>query len=141
MHVPRIVKILLLLVVVYAAWRLAPQIRITGYSVLSSEEKPVPIRPVAPLEVFAHGIVTSAYPDASLVMRHSTGGRYFLYYSPVPGGPDALVSEIQSRGGKVVRLVNGSNWYLSADFDVNGNSVLLDAYPDREGNRLVVLVR
>jgi len=140
---PRIVKILAVAFLLLLAWvflRSSP-----AGNGAAPEGEPSGVVPSSPLEALAHSIVRQIYPEATLVMRHTSpvdgSLAHFLYYSPVPRDPGKIVSYLRSSRASIKRVVEGSSWYVSAVLSVEGNSVLVDFYPDYEKNRLVVMVR
>ena len=145
MHVPRIVKILIVAVILFAAW----QFLRSGHTIIPTpsapENKETGVRPTAPLEVFADSVIHQIYPNATLVMHHGSpvGDKiaYFMYYRPVPSSPDAIISYLRSSGAEIQRSVSGQNWYVSAILSKDGSPVTMDFYPDYEKNALVVMVR
>ncbi len=146
MHVPRIVKILLLLAAVYAIYQYdVPSIYLTGFSLLPSQEEGGSgsgIRLTAPAELAADSFVRAAFPGIEPMMHFGTrrDGRtvYFIYYRPIPASPDPAV-KLAERRGKILRSMGGREWYLSVALR-DGNYVV-DLYPDVEKNALVVMVR
>jgi len=144
MHVPRIVKIIIVAVILFAAWQFVR----SGNAILpkpsAPENKETAVRPTAPLEVFADSIVHQIFPDATLVMHHGTPRNgtvvYFMYYRPIPSSPDAILSYLRSSGAEIQKSVSGENWYVSAVLSKDGAPVAIDFYPDYEKNALVVMV-
>ena len=142
MHVPRIVKILFVVAVIFAVW----QFLNSGAGVSEPESSSGGgVCPTAPLEVFADTVVHDIYPKSVLFMHHGSpvGDKiaYFLYYRPIPDSPDKIIEYFHSTGAQIQRNVSGDNWYVSAVLTSEGNTVLIDFYPDREKNALVVMVR
>ncbi len=142
MHVPRIVKILFVVVILLGAWQF---LHSRGNASEPESEGEGGVRLTAPLEVFADGVVHDIYSEAVLFMHHGSpvGGRmaYFLYYRPIPDSPHRIIEYLRSADANILRSVSGDNWYVSATLPFEGNSVTVDFYPDREKNALVVMVR
>ncbi|HIP74142.1 MAG TPA: hypothetical protein EYH14_00625 [Euryarchaeota archaeon] len=139
---PRIVKLLAVLLIICAVWICVrnPAPSRTDGGVAGGS-----VRLDHPLEAAVHSTVLGAFPGATLVERHAAPVNgttiHFLYYRPLPDGPDRVLSHLQSSGAEVLRVIGGWNWYVSASVVLDGNIVVVDFYPDRENNRLVVAVR
>lgn len=142
---PRIVKIIIVALVVFAAWQVLHSGNLKLPQPPAPENEEVGVRPTAPLEVFADEVVHNIYPGATLIMHHGSpvGGKiaYFMYYRPLPETPEKILSYLRSSGAEIQKSMTGDDWYVSAILSNDGMPVTIDFYPDREKNSLVVMVR